>query len=128
MIGFVVVSHNKKLVDEAIKLGKMMQYSDFKILNAGGLRDNDEFGTDASLIMEKINEANEGDGVLVFCELGSSMMNSQMAVEMINDKKVKLVDAPLLEGLIVGISANSENISLEDLIKEILEVKNINKL
>lgn len=127
MIGFVVVSHNKKLVDEAIKLAKIMQFEDFPIINAGGLANSDDFGTDATIIMNAINEANNGDGVLIFCELGSSCMNSQMAVDMIDDKNVRIIDAPLIEGLVIGTSANSKDIDINDLEKEILEIKNFSK-
>lgn len=127
MVGFVVVSHNKKLVDEAIRLAKIMPHENFPIINAGGLENSDDFGTDATIIMNAINEANKGDGVLVFCELGSSCMNSQMAVDMIDDKNVRIVDVPLVEGLVVGVPANGENVDIDDLEEEILEIKNFNK-
>ncbi len=127
MIGFVVVSHNAKLAEEAIRLSKMMQFEDFPIINGGGLSESEEFGTDATVIMEAINKANCGDGVLVFCELGSSVMNSQMAIELMGDESVRLVDAPLVEGLVVGVSANNRNVTLDDLEKEIMEIRNFNK-
>lgn len=127
MIGFVVVSHNKKLAEEAIRLSKMMQFEDFPIVNGGGLSDSEEFGTDANVIINAINEANSGDGVLVFCELGSSVMNSQMAIELLGDPTVKLINAPLVEGLVVGVSANNKNITLEKLEEEILEIKTFDK-
>lgn len=127
MIGFVVVSHNKKLVDEAIKLAKIMQFEDFPIINAGGLDDSDEYGTDAVKIINSINEANSGDGVLVFCELGSSCMNSQIAIDMVDDVNVRIVDAPLVEGLVVATSANTKDIDIDALEKEILEIKEFSK-
>lgn len=127
MIGFVVVSHNKKLAEEAIRLSKMMQFEDFPIVNGGGLSDSEEFGTDANVIINAINEANSGDGVLVFCELGSSVMNSQMAIELLGDPTVKLINAPLVEGLVVGVSANNKNTTLEKLEEEILEIKTFDK-
>lgn len=127
MIGFVVVSHNKKLAEESIKLAKVMQFEEFPIINGGGLSEGEEFGTDTTIIMDAINKANSGDGVLVFCELGSSVMNSQMAIDLIGDEKIKLVNAPLVEGLIVGVSANNKNVTLEDLESEILEVRNFDK-
>ncbi len=127
MIGFVVVSHNRKLAEEAIRLSKMMQFEDFPIINGGGLENSEEFGTDATIIMNAINEANEGDGVFVFCELGSSVMNSQMAIDLIDDEKVKLLNVPLVEGLVVGVSANNKNTTFEELEKEILEIRNFDK-
>ncbi|WP_067141467.1 dihydroxyacetone kinase phosphoryl donor subunit DhaM [Oceanivirga salmonicida] len=127
MIGMVVVSHNKYLAEETIKLASIMKSGEFNIVNAGGMVDSEEYGTDPIKIMECINQANSGDGVIVFCELGSSLMNTQMAVEMLNDDKVKIADAPLVEGLVVGVSSNSEDSTLEELLNEIEEVKNLKK-
>lgn len=128
MINFVVVSHSKKLAAAAIDLAKIMSTTNFKMVNAAGMRDTEDFGSDASLIMNKVNEVKEKDGVLVFCELGSSLINSQMAIELLNDDKVKLVDAPLVEGLIIGASSNFENTNIDDLYAEIMKVKDFSKL
>lgn len=128
MINFVVVSHSKKLAEAAIELASIMKNSEFKIVNAAGLVDNDGFGTDVQKVIEAINSVNEGDGVLVFCEIGSSLMSSQMAVEMIGDEKVVLVDAPFVESLMAATATNNENITLEQLLEETLLTKSFSKL
>lgn len=118
MVGIVVVSHNKKLAEEAINLANIMKFDDFPLLNAGGL-DNGELGTDAMIILEAIKKANTGDGVLVFTELGSSIINTHMALDFakLEDIKVDISNAPLVEGLISAVSFNSNNVSLEELEK-----------
>lgn len=128
MINFVVVSHSKKLAEAAIELASIMKNSEFKIVNAAGLVDSDDFGTDVQKVIETINSVNEGDGVLVFCEIGSSLMSSQMAVEMIGDEKVVLVDAPFVESLMAATATNNENITLEQLLEETLLTKSFSKL
>lgn len=128
MINFVVVSHSKKLAEAAIELASIMKNSEFKIANAAGLADSDGFGTDVQKVIESINSVNEGDGVLVFCEIGSSLMSSQMAVEMICDEKVILVDAPFVEALMAATATNNENITLEQLLEETLLTKSFSKL
>lgn len=128
MINFVVVSHSKKLAEAAIELASIMKNSEFKIVNAAGLVDSDGFGTDVQKVIESINSVNEGDGVLVFCEIGSSLMSSQMAVEMIGDEKVVLVDAPFVEALMAATATNNENITLEQLLEETLLTKSFSKL
>ncbi|WP_158004707.1 dihydroxyacetone kinase phosphoryl donor subunit DhaM [Mycoplasmopsis anatis] len=122
-----MVSHSKKLAQAAIELASIMKNSDFKIVNAAGLIDGEGFGTDVQKIIDSINSVNDGDGVLVFCEIGSSLMSSQMAVEMINDKKVILVDAPFVESLMVATATNNENTALSDLLKETLLTKTFSK-
>lgn len=128
MINFVVVSHSKKLAESAIELASIMKNSEFKIVNAAGLVDSDGFGTDVQKVIESINSVNEGDGVLIFCEIGSSLMSSQMAVEMIGDEKVVLVDAPFVESLMAATATNNENITLEQLLEETLLTKSFSKL
>lgn len=128
MINFVVVSHSKKLAEAAIELASIMKNSEFKIVNAAGLVDSDGFGTDVQKVIEAINSVNEGDGVLVFCEIGSSLMSSQMAVEMIGDEKVILVDAPFVEALMAATATNNKNITLEQLLEETLLTKSFSKL
>lgn len=128
MINFVVVSHSKKLAEAAIELASIMKNSEFKIVNAAGLVDSDGFGTDVQKVIESINSVNEGDGVLVFCEIGSSLMSSQMAVEMIGEEKVVLVDAPFVEALMAATATNNKNITLEQLLEETLLTKSFSKL
>lgn len=128
MINFVVVSHSKKLAEASIELASIMKNSEFKIVNAAGLVDSDGFGTDVQKVIEAINSVNEGDGVLVFCEIGSSLMSSQMAVEMIGDEKVILVDAPFVEALMAATATNNKNITLEQLLEETLLTKSFSKL
>lgn len=128
MINFVVVSHSKKLAEAAIELASIMKNSEFKIVNAAGLVDSDGFGTDVQKVIKAINSVNEDDGVLVFCEIGSSLMSSQMAVEMIGDEKVVLVDAPFVEALMAATATNNENITLEQLLEETLLTKSFSKL
>ncbi|QDY87558.1 dihydroxyacetone kinase phosphoryl donor subunit DhaM [Mycoplasma anserisalpingitidis] len=128
MINFVVVSHSKKLAEAAIELASIMKNSEFKIVNAAGLVDSDGFGTDVQKVIEAINSVNEDDGVLVFCEIGSSLMSSQMAVEMMGDEKIILVDAPFVESLMAATATNNENITLEQLLEETLLTKSFSKL
>ncbi|APJ38147.1 dihydroxyacetone kinase phosphoryl donor subunit DhaM [Mycoplasmopsis pullorum] len=128
MINFVVVSHNKKLAQEAINLAKSMQMFEFEILNAGGLQDSEEYGTDATIIMDKIQELAPKGDVIVFCELGSSLMNTQMAIEMLALDNVFLANGPLVEGLIVAVSSNNPNSSVSSILDEISLLRTFDKV
>ncbi|UUD36525.1 dihydroxyacetone kinase phosphoryl donor subunit DhaM [Mycoplasmopsis citelli] len=127
MVNFVVVSHSKNLAEEAIKLALIMKHSDFKIVNAGGMPDSSEYGCDVNYIIEKINQVNDGNGVIVFSEIGSSLMSSQMAIEMLADANVILADAPFVEGLCIATASNLEGKTLEDLQETLREIKNFSK-
>ncbi|UUM19594.1 MULTISPECIES: dihydroxyacetone kinase phosphoryl donor subunit DhaM [unclassified Mycoplasma] len=127
MINFVVVSHSRALADEAIKLASMMKHADFQIINAAGIPQSDEFGTDVSYIIDAINQANQDDGVIVFCEIGSSLMSSQMAIEMIAHPNVILADAPFIEGLCLAVSFNFKQATLAQIKEQLEQVKNFSK-
>ncbi|WP_391591924.1 Phosphoenolpyruvate-dihydroxyacetone phosphotransferase, dihydroxyacetone kinase phosphoryl donor subunit DhaM [[Mycoplasma] cavipharyngis] len=127
MVNFVVVSHSKKLANEAIELAKIMKHADFEIINAAGLPSSDEYGTDVNYIIEKINQVNTKDGVIIFCEIGSSLMSSQMAIEMLADPNVVLADAPLVEGLCIATSSNFANKTIQDINAQLIKLKNFSK-
>ncbi|WP_406613489.1 dihydroxyacetone kinase phosphoryl donor subunit DhaM [Mycoplasma corogypsi] len=127
MINFVVVSHSKKLVDEAIKLANIMKCDEFITLNAGGMPFSDELGTDVSYIIEQINSLMDSEYIFVFCEMGSSLLSTQMALEMLANEKVILADAPLIEGLMVATAANYKGATKDTILHELQQLKNFTK-
>lgn len=130
MIGIVVVSHSDKISTGIVELCKQMARDDIKIVPAGGTRDG-RLGTDATLIMEAIEEANSGDGVAILADMGSSIMSSEIAIEMLPEKikkKVVILDAPIVEGsLAAAIQACISN-DLEDILRAGMEAKYMNKI
>ncbi len=130
MIGMVIVSHSNKISTGIVELCKEMTREGIKIISAGGTRDK-RLGTDVTLIMEAIEEANSGDGVVILADMGSSIMSSEMAIEMLPEEireKTIIVDAPIVEGsLAVAIQACISN-DLEDTKRAGMEAKYMNKL
>jgi len=106
--GLVVVSHSRALADASVALAsEMLHGSRVRIGVAAGL-DATTFGTDATAIVEAIDEADDGDGVVVLMDLGSAVLSAEMALDMIEpavrDRAV-LCAAPLVEGLVVAAVA-----------------------
>jgi len=106
--GLVVVSHSRALADASVALAsEMLHGSRVRIGVAAGL-DATTFGTDATAIVEAIDEADDGDGVVVLMDLGSAVLSAEMALDMIDpavrDRAV-LCPAPLVEGLVVAAVA-----------------------
>ena len=120
MIGLVVVCHNRKLAEEIINFSNEMKQFDFSVENGGGTS-GEIYGTEPQIILDAIKRADKGDGVLIFVDLGSSIMNTEMALEMLETTdKIKIADAPLVEGLISAVAGNFPGINFEEL-KEISE-------
>ncbi len=128
MIGLVVVSHNRKLAEEIINFSNEMKQFDFPVENGGGTS-SEIYGTEPQIIMDAIKRADKGDGVLIFVDLGSSIMNTEMAIEMLgNPEKLYIVDAPLVEGVISAVAGNFPGISTEELKQISEESKNFIKI
>ncbi len=128
MIGLVVVSHNRKLAEEIINFSNEMKQFDFPVENGGGTS-GEIYGTEPQIIMDAVKRADKGEGVLIFVDLGSSIMNTEMALEILgNPEKIYIVDAPLVEGVISGVAGNFPGISVEELKQISEESKNFIKI
>lgn len=131
MIGIVVVSHSKKLAQEAIELVEEMKRYNFPLINGSGT-DGEFLGSNPLLIKEAIEKAYTKDGVLLFVDIGSSVLNSKIAFDFLEDNidktKVKIADAPLIEGLLAAVAINDEKATIKEMLEELDECKNISKL
>jgi dihydroxyacetone kinase phosphotransfer subunit len=103
MVGLVIVSHSCKIAEGVVDLAAQMAPGYDGIRAAGGLEDG-EIGTDATRIMEAIEEVDSGDGVLILCDLGSAIMSAETAIELMEDSgiEIRIADAPIVEGAIVA--------------------------
>ncbi len=128
LVGIVVVCHNKKLSEEIINFCNVLKQSDFKIVNGGGT-DTEIYGTNPDIVKNAIEQADSGNGVLIFVDMGSSIINSELAIEILDGKiDARIADAPVLEGIISAVAANSEGMTLEELENIAEDSKNFNKI
>ena len=115
MVGIVVVSHSNKLAEEIINFAKVLQQEDFEIKNGGDVK-NEIYGTNVDNVKDAIIEADQGEGVLVFVDMGSSVFNAVKAIkELEGQVEAKIADAPFLEGVISAVAGNFDGIDLNDL-------------
>lgn len=133
MIGIVIVSHSKKLAEEIIKLCNEMKKYDFPVVNGSGFLDNENLlGSDPVKIKEAIKSVYSDDGVLIFTDIGSSILNSEMAIEFLEERykkeKVIIADAPIVEGTLITMAINDGKTSLDDILKELEELKKFEKV
>ena len=127
MVGFVVVSHSKELADAAINLANEMKRYNFPLINGSGT-DGDFLGSNPLTIKEAILKAKTDKGVLIFVDIGSSVLNTQVAIDFLADEgidvqSIKIADAPLVEGLIAGVAVNDEKADIESVLQELNELK-----
>lgn len=108
MTGIVIVSHSRELAEAAVGLATgLVPGMDVRVEVAAGLEDGG-LGTDATAVMEAIERADDGSGVLVLADLGSGIMSAETALELLEPEvaeRVRLSPAPLVEGLAGAYSA-----------------------
>lgn len=128
MVGVVIVSHSNKLAEGVKEVASQMA-SEVKIESAGGTCDG-RLGTDIEKIKNAIKNVYSDDGVIILFDLGSSMMNTEMAIEFLDEhmrKNIRIMDAPLVEGAVVAAVDSSIGKSLEEIVTELNKMK-INKM
>lgn len=127
MINILITSHSNKLAQGLTELISQMA-ANVRIEYSGGTEDG-ELGSNFEEINQKMTELAE-DGLVVFFDLGSSMMNCQMAYDMLDEnlkEKVVIAGSPLVESAFeIAIDIN-EDTKLEE-IKEKIASYHMDKL
>ena len=98
MVGIVIVSHSQKLAESVVELAALMA-PETPMAAAGGM-DDGGFGTSFEKIYEAIDNLYTDDGVIILMDLGSAVMTTEMVIESMEDRKIKMVDCPIVEGAI----------------------------
>ena len=150
MVGVVVISHSpraaKGIRDIAVEMGS----SDTRLVVAGGDVDGG-IGTDPNAIAEAITEAagisddhrsdenktaddnptqGEIDDVVLLVDLGSAVMNAELAIEMVTiDNTVHIADAPVLEGALnATVEASSSKATVESVVAAAEDAREYSKI
>jgi dihydroxyacetone kinase phosphotransfer subunit len=104
VVNLVLVSHSHQLAQGLKSLAEEMSHQQIKIITAGGL-DEHTLGTNAERIHQAIQKADSADGVLILFDLGSALLSTELAIEMLppeQQNRVMLSQAPLVEGTIAA--------------------------
>lgn len=97
MVGLVVVSHSERAAEGIVEVAAEMAGTT-RIEPVGG-DGRGGIGTVPDAIEDAIDAADDGEGVVVLVDLGSAVMNADVAVEM-SDAEAVIADAPVLEGAV----------------------------
>jgi phosphocarrier protein FPr len=122
VIGIVIVSHSAKLAEGVVELARNMGGTEVSIQAAGGMSmDDATLGTDPIRILKAIEQVYSDDGVIVLMDLGSALLSSEMALEMLPEEKhskIFLCEAPIVEGGIAAAVQARIGSSIEQVIAE----------
>jgi phosphocarrier protein FPr len=122
VIGIVIVSHSARLAEGVLELARGMAGEDVPLAIAGGMAlPGQPLGTDPALVLQAIESVYSDDGVLVLMDLGSAVLSTEMALDMLPAEKrahVALCEAPLVEGAIAAVVQARIGSSLEQAMAE----------
>jgi phosphoenolpyruvate---glycerone phosphotransferase subunit DhaM len=128
MVGLVLVSHSPQIAEGTAELVRQMA-GDVEISAVGGDADG-TFGTDPERIRDAIENL-EAEEALVFMDLGSAVLAAETVLEMLSSEqreKVRLVDAPFVEGAFAAGVIASTGADLEECLEAAMEARTEPKL
>jgi phosphoenolpyruvate---glycerone phosphotransferase subunit DhaM len=103
-VGLVLVSHSRQLGEGLAEMVEQLARGRVQIGVASGAQDGG-LGTDATAISSAIESVDGRDGVLVLADLGSAVLATESAFELLPADlrdRVQLADAPLVEGAVAA--------------------------
>lgn len=117
-VGLLLVSHSSKIAEGVAELAHQMAAS-VTIVAAGGT-DEEGIGTSFEKVQSGLASADSGDGVVVLYDLGSALLTTETAVDFLEDdavrERVRVVDAPLVEGAVAAAVAAEMGSGLDDVV------------
>jgi dihydroxyacetone kinase DhaKLM complex PTS-EIIA-like component DhaM len=120
-VGIVIVAHSRPLAEGAAELGRQMGVGQVRVEPAGGAADGG-LGTSIELVERAVRAADQGAGVVLLADIGSSVLTAKTFIEDLEDMEdledgeaagdaedaagaVVFADAPLVEGVVAAASA-----------------------
>jgi phosphoenolpyruvate---glycerone phosphotransferase subunit DhaM len=117
-VGIVVVSHSARLADGVVEVAAQMAGEGLALIAAGGGPDG-TLGTDAERISRAIANADSGAGVVVVADLGSAILATETALEMLGpeiSERVRISSGPIVEGAVVAAVQASIGQDLDEVV------------
>lgn len=114
-VGIVIVSHSDKVAEGTADMVRQMVGSNVPVAWTGGNAEG-KLGTDVASIKAAIDQVWTDAGVAVFVDLGGAEMNSEMAVQQLDERKrasVMICVAPVVEGAVLAATEAAGGSSLK---------------
>jgi PTS hybrid protein len=128
MVGVVLVSHSQKLAEGLQELVAQLAGGEVPVVAAGGAPDGG-LGTSAEKISAAIRSVAGPDGVIVLVDMGSAVLSTELAIEMLDDPggEVVITDAPLVEGAVLATIQSGLGSTLAEIREAVEEARHMPK-
>ncbi len=128
MVGLVLVSHSPRIADGTAELVSHMA-DEVQVAAVGGDSDGG-LGTDPEGIQAAI-EGLQAEEILIFMDIGSAVLSAETVLEMLSSEvreKVRLVDAPFVEGAFAAGVMASTGADAGECVEAAMEARTESKL
>lgn len=124
VIGLILVSHSKKITDGVKEMiDEMVGTSEIVEIKSCGGADDGRLGTNSLEILDCLESYSEANQILIFSDIGSAILSAETAIDLIDSEelksKIRLVDAPLVEGAFAAAVKASVTSSLDEILLEV---------
>jgi phosphoenolpyruvate---glycerone phosphotransferase subunit DhaM len=132
-VGFVLVSHSARLAEGVRELAEQVAQGNVPIVAVGGAEDG-SLGTNALAIaqaIESLSMEEEVEGILVLMDLGSAVLSAETALDQLDEvlrDRVRIADAPFVEGAIAAAVEASLGSGLEAVLNTAEAARSLRKL
>ena len=129
-IGVVIVSHSEYIANGLKDLVNEMNDGSVSVIAAGGA-DGGRIGTSAIRIQNAIESLEDCEHILIYADLGSSVLSTETAIDIIDEdlaEKVQIVDAPIVEGALAGVVQATISDDVEEVIRVSEDARNTHKV
>ena len=122
LVNILVVSHSAPLAKAVVEFASEMKNGDFEVAQIGGIEGGKHFGSDPQIIKTTIERLITSSELLIIYDMGSSKMNVDVAMNMLDEKqkqRVQVASCAFLEGTLTAIVSNHTQSAKE--LKQIVE-------
>ncbi|GAA0924395.1 dihydroxyacetone kinase phosphoryl donor subunit DhaM [Nonomuraea longicatena] len=124
MVGIVLVAHSAGLAEEAAALARGIAGARVPVAAAGGA-DDGGLGTSYDRIEAAVRAVDQGDGVVLIPDLGSSVLTARLLEE---PGRVVLADAPFVEGAVAAAVTAGSGAPIGQVLDAAAEARTFRKL
>lgn len=121
-VNILIISHSYDVAKSVTTFVSEMKNGDYTLDYVGGIENHTKFGTDVNEIKAKIEKLTEHNELLIIPDLGSSKLNTDLALKTLPEnitKKIAVATCAFLEGSLTAVVSNV-NTTAKDL-KELVE-------
>ncbi|GLW22461.1 dihydroxyacetone kinase phosphoryl donor subunit DhaM [Microbispora triticiradicis] len=124
MVGIVLISHSGGLAAETAALARQIGGAKVPLAAAGGTEDGG-LGTSPDRVSAAVEEVDQGDGVVLIPDLGSSVLTARLLE---SPGQVVIADVPFVEGAVSAVVAAGGGASLDGVLAAAEEAWHFRKL